>query len=73
LISGELTTPSCLHPHPESGFQYLTEGMFMGKLIVTIQLTFDLPDSGVKSAHIHLFTARFFPLEQITGNLNSYE
>jgi hypothetical protein len=31
-----------------------------------------LPDSGVKSAHIHLYTARFFPLEQIRGNLNSY-
>jgi hypothetical protein len=39
--------------------------------LVTIQLTSDLPDSGVKSAHIHLYTARFFPLEQIRGNLNS--
>jgi hypothetical protein len=41
---------------------------------VTIQLTSDLPDSGVKSAHIHLCTARFIlVLEQIRGNLNSYE
>ena len=41
---------------------------------VTIQLTSDLPDSGVKSAHLHLYTARFFlVLEQIRGNLNSYE
>jgi hypothetical protein len=41
---------------------------------VTIQLTSDLPDSGVKSAHIHLYTARFFlVLEQIRGNLNSYQ
>ena len=40
---------------------------------VTIQLTSDLPDSGVKSAHIHLYIARFFlVLEQIRGNLNSY-
>ena len=40
---------------------------------VTIQLTSDLPDSRVKSAHIHLYTARFFlVLEQIRGNLNSY-
>jgi hypothetical protein len=55
-----------------------------GNLIVTIQLTSDLPDSGVKSAHIHWwsinpwlfdhYTARFFlVLEQIRGNLNSYE
>jgi hypothetical protein len=42
------------------------------KIVVTIQLTSDLPDSGVKSAHIHLYTARFFlVLEQIRGNLNS--
>jgi hypothetical protein len=42
--------------------------------IVTIQLTSDLPDSGVKSAHIHLYTARFIlVLEQIRGNPNSYE
>ena len=41
---------------------------------VTIQFTSDLSDSGVKSAHIHLYTARFFlVLEQIRGNLNSYE
>jgi hypothetical protein len=41
---------------------------------VTIQLTSDLPDSGVKSAHIHLYTARFIlVLEQIRGNLNSYQ
>ena len=40
---------------------------------VTIQLTSDLPDSAVKSAHIHLYTARFIPLEQIRGNLNSYQ
>jgi len=46
---------------------------FKQKHGVTIQLTSDLPDSGVKSAHIHLYTARFFPLEQIRGNLNSYE
>jgi hypothetical protein len=32
-----------------------------------------LPDSGVKSAHIHLYIARFSPLEQIRGNLNSNE
>ena len=41
---------------------------------VTIQLTSDLSDSGVKSAHIHLYIARFIlGLEQIRGNLNSYE
>ena len=40
---------------------------------VTIQLTSDLSDSGVESAHIQLYTARFFALEQIRGNLNSYE
>ena len=41
---------------------------------VTIQLTSDLPDSGVKSAHIRLYTARFIlVLEQIRGNLNSYQ
>ena len=39
---------------------------------VTIQIFSDFPDSGVKSAHIHLYTARFIPLEQIRGNLNSY-
>jgi hypothetical protein len=44
------------------------------KNLVTIQLTSDLPDSGVKSAHIHLYTARFIlVLEQIRGNLNSYQ
>jgi hypothetical protein len=44
-----------------------------GKGNLTIQLTSDLPDSGVKSAHIHLYTARFIlVLEQIRGNLNSY-
>ena len=43
-------------------------------IVVTIQLTTDLPDSGAKSAHIHLYTARFFlVLEQIRGNLNSYQ
>jgi hypothetical protein len=47
---------------------------------VTIQLTSDLSDFGVKSAHIHqwLFghynTARFIlVLEQSRGNLNSYQ
>ena len=41
--------------------------------MVAIQLTSDLPDSGVKSAQIHLYIARFFlVLEQIRGNLNSY-
>jgi hypothetical protein len=41
---------------------------------VTIQLTSDLPDSGVKSAHIRLYTARFIlVLEQIRGNLNRYQ
>jgi len=45
----------------------------MATLYVTIQLTSDLPDSGVKSAHIHLYIARFIlVLEQIRGNLNSY-
>jgi hypothetical protein len=40
---------------------------------VTIQLTTDLPDYGVKSAHINMYTARFFlVLKQISGNLNSY-
>jgi hypothetical protein len=43
-------------------------------LNVTIQFTSDLPDSGVKSAHIRLYTARFIlVLEQIRGNLNSYQ
>ena len=41
---------------------------------VTIQLTSDLPDSGVKSAHIRWYTARFIlVLEQIRGNLNRYQ
>ena len=44
-----------------------------GEYFVTIQLTSDLPDSGVKSAHIHLYIARFIlVLEQIRSNLNSY-
>jgi hypothetical protein len=41
--------------------------------MVTIQLTPDLFDSGVESAHIHLYTARFLlVLEQIRGNLKRY-
>jgi hypothetical protein len=52
----------------------LCHGDIIYKTIVTIQLTSDLPDSGVKSAHIHLYIARFIlVLEQIRGNLNSYQ
>ena len=44
------------------------------KIFVTIQLTSDVPDSGVKSAHIRWYTARFIlVLEQIRGNLNRYQ
>ena len=44
------------------------------KNFVTIQLTSDLPDSGVKSAHIRWYTARFIlVLEPIRGNLNRYQ
>jgi hypothetical protein len=40
---------------------------------VTLQLTPEWLDPGVKSADIHLYTARFFlGLEAISGNLNSY-
>jgi len=40
---------------------------------VTIQLAPNLPDIGVKSAHLQAQTPRFFlDLEQIRGNLNSY-
>jgi hypothetical protein len=46
----------------------------MASIRVTILFTSDLPDSGVKSAHIHLYIVRFIlVLEQIRGNLNSYE
>jgi hypothetical protein len=49
-------------------------GFYWATYLVAIQRTSDLPDSGVKSAHIHLYTARFFLVfEQIRGTLNSYE
>ncbi len=56
-----------------AGYDLSAPRNFRSKNIVTIQLTSDLSDSGVKSAHIHVYIARFIlVLEQIKGNLNSY-
>jgi len=45
----------------------------LSMILVTTQLTLDLPDSCVKHARVQEHTARvFLVLEQIKGNLSNY-